>query len=223
MTEPPGDGPATATGGLPEGPFDPHTPPRRPPGRTGIGPAAIVAIIAVVLVGGFVLLALLSGGPEAGTTRGRVVPGPVRGTGLAAVGGAHLLAPIVGGGEPPADVVAAVAVPAGATRVSSSSPGAGVDQYDERVTLSVRATEGAVYAFYRAEMAAAGWKISDAGPAPDHRQLEVLGRRAASDGWYWEMGAVVSPTTFAAGPGGPGTGAGTTKVTIRLYQVSDEQ
>ena len=45
-----------------------------------------------------------------------------------------------------------------------------------------------------------GWQIFSTGPADhDPGGLEVLGKKAGSDGFFWEMGAVVSPTTFGAG------------------------
>ncbi len=47
-----------------------------------------------------------------------------------------------------------------------------------------------------------GWQIFDKGPAAnDPGALEVLGKLAGTDGYYWEMGATISPTTF--GPGAP--------------------
>ena len=63
-----------------------------------------------------------------------------------------------------------------------------------------------------------GWQIFSTGPA-DHEPggLEVLGKKAGSDGFYWEMGAVISPTTFGAGA--PATGA--TSFTLELFQVQD--
>ena len=54
---------------------------------------------------------------------------------------------------------------------------------------------------------------------PDHDPgaLEVLGKKAGSDGFFWEMGAVVSATTFGA----DAPPAGQTDFTVRLFQVPD--
>ena len=63
-----------------------------------------------------------------------------------------------------------------------------------------------------------GWQIFGTGPA-DHNPgaLEVLGKKAGSDGFFWEMGAVISATTFGAGaPAG-----GTTSFTVGLFQQPD--
>jgi hypothetical protein len=191
------------------------------PGRpTGIGPAAVVAIVAVVVVAVFTVLALVAdNGPKKPAHR---VTGPVSGTSLQGVPGRAALGPLVSGGEPPANVVAAVAVPAGTTRTSVSNRGAGVGQYDQSAHFEVRATQAELYDFFRTEMRRAGFTISAAGPGRTPRDLQVLGKMAGDDGWYWEMGATVSPTTFANTAAGPGTGPATTPFTIRLYQVSDE-
>ncbi len=197
-----------------------EVPPVAPGRPTGIGPAAIVGVIAVGVVAIFVVLALVAGGNGGG---GRPVSsGPVSGTTLHAVPGRALLGPLVEGGEPPNNVVTAVALPAGAARVSVHDNGAGLGQYDQQATFSVRANQTDVYAFFRTEMRKAGWAESDAGPTGGRGALEVLGKIAGDDGWYWEMGATVSPSTFATTAAGPGTGPATTRVTVRLYQVSDE-
>jgi hypothetical protein len=198
-----------------------HEVPPVAPGRpTSIGPAAIVAVIGVVVVVVFSVLALVAGGTHGRDHR--VTPGPVSGTTLRAVPGRVLLGPLVRGAEPPGNVVAAVALPAGAVRVSVHDRGAGLGQYDRQATFTVRATQHDAYAFFRTEMRRAGWSVSDAGPTGARGDVEVLGKMAGDDGWYWEMGATVSPSTFATTAAGPGTGPATTRVTVRLFQVSDE-
>ena len=63
-----------------------------------------------------------------------------------------------------------------------------------------------------------GWQIFSTGPADhDPGGFDILGKKAGSDGFFWEMGAVVQPTTFGAGaPAG-----GTTAFTVRLFQQPD--
>ena len=51
----------------------------------------------------------------------------------------------------------------------------------------------------------------------DPGALEVLGKLAGSDGYYWDMGATVRATTFS--PGGPARGV--THFTVRLFQEQD--
>ena len=49
-------------------------------------------------------------------------------------------------------------------------------------------------------MKSQGWQIVDQGAARnDPGALEVLGKLAGSDGYYWEMGATVNATTFPSG------------------------
>ena len=55
-------------------------------------------------------------------------------------------------------------------------------------------------------------------PPTDPGSLEVLGKLAGTDGYYWEMGAVIAPTVFR--PGGPPRGQ--TDFIIRLLQEGDE-
>jgi hypothetical protein len=47
----------------------------------------------------------------------------------------------------------------------------------------------------------------------------VLGKLAGTDGYYWEMGVTVQPTTF--GKGAPATGD--TTFTVRLLQEPDPE
>ena len=63
-----------------------------------------------------------------------------------------------------------------------------------------------------------GWQIISTGPA-DHVTggLEVLGKKAGSDGFYWELGAVISPTSFGAGA----PAAGATSFSLVLFQEPD--
>jgi hypothetical protein len=73
--------------------------------------------------------------------------------------------------------------------------------------------------FFASAMKEQGWQVFDRGPAAnDPGATEVLGKLAGTDGWYWDMGAIIPPTSF--GPGAPA--GGQTDVTIRLYQESDQ-
>ncbi len=109
-------------------------------------------------------------------------------------------------------------VPVGSVRISHQNNSAEAGQYDSQVVFRSDDSQAALLAFYAADMKLQGWQIFDRGPAAhDPGALEVLGKLAGSDGYYWEMGATVPPTTFS--PGGPAHGQ--TDFTIRLLQVPD--
>jgi hypothetical protein len=177
----------------------------------------VVLALALLIVGLFVTLGLL--------TSTRVAPvhsvahGKVPGSTLRAVPATSALAPIVAEGQPPSDVRDAVFVPIGSVRLSSADDSASAGQYDKEVTLRSSASQAALLNFYAADMRLEGWQVFDRGPALHHPgAFEVLGKIAGSDGYYWEMGATVSATTFGSGapPGG------WTDFTLRLFQINDQ-
>lgn len=163
-----------------------------------------------------------NGGSANPATTDAVPPGPtkVAGTPLEAVPAKGALGALVHGGTPPADVVDALPLPAGSTRVAVA-PTRGITLFSASERFTVAGTQAAVVTFYRTELAALQWKILDVGPARGAAHAtEVLAQRAGSDGWYWEVGAVVSPTVFPAGASAIGT-TGTTPFALRLFQVND--
>jgi hypothetical protein len=191
----------------------PLPPPRRGP---GLRPALVVVGIAGVLVLGFGTLAAVTGG--SGPTAPPSRPSKVAGSSLTAVPAKAVLTPIERPGTPPADIVDNLTVPKGAAAHSHRDLNTSSTQYDEQMGFSVDASEAAVVAFYKADLRAEGWNVFNVGAASGHQgAVEVLAQKASSDGWYWEVGAVVSPTTF----GHSGTGQ-TTDFTLRLFQESDE-
>jgi hypothetical protein len=186
----------------------------------------VLAVAVVILLVFAIAAAVTRGGnPTAAPSRSST-PAKVHGTALLAIPGAHALKAIEQSGLPPANIVRAVSVPLGADVVSSQSNSAGSGQYDEQVVLSVHAAQLDVFNFFTAEMPAWRWSVFSTGPAQNQPgTIEVLGKQAGDDGWFWEMGAVVSPTTFAdTGLGSTQTSTGeSTRFTIRLFQVSDEE
>jgi hypothetical protein len=178
----------------------------------------IVLGLAVLILGLFAVLGLVTSNQNA-PVRTSSAPRAVPGTSLEAVPADHVLRVIEQGGEPPADIINAVFVPEGTVRVSSQNNSASADQFDSQVGLRSDASQGALLTFFAAVMRQQGWQVFDRGPAAnDPGAVEVLGKLAGSDGWYWEMGAVIPPTTF--GPGAPA--GGQTDFTIRLFQQPDQ-
>jgi hypothetical protein len=195
------------------------TPPRPPVRRTAsLRPALIVLGVAAGILALFGVLAVTSGH---GTPPPAAGPSRVHGTSLRAVGATRALAPIERPGTPPADVLGALAVPEGAATGGHHDNSTATTQYDEQMAFSVRAAEATVVDFYKVELKARGWSLLDVGPARGRSgAVEVLAQKGSSDGWYWEVGAVVSPTTFVRS--GPRAGAETTGFTLRLFEEPDD-
>ncbi|HEY6474310.1 MAG TPA: hypothetical protein VIY26_15560 [Acidimicrobiales bacterium] len=195
--------------------------PVRPPtpGGFSIRPAMIVLGLGVLIIAVFVTLGLVSTHPPA-PVKTTGAPAKVPGTPLRSEPAALALTPIIVQGEPPTNIINAVTLPTGAVRISHQNNAAGSGQYDAQITLRSTHTQGALLTFYAAEMHQLGWQVFDKGAAAnDPNALEVLGKLAGTDGYYWELGATISPTTF--GHGAPPTGD--TDFTIRLLQQSDDE
>jgi hypothetical protein len=195
--------------------------PRRPPtpGGISIRPAMVVLGLAVLILAVFVTLGIVS---SHGPTRLHTGAGTstVPGSALRAERAEPMLSRIVRSGEPPANVLNAVFVPVGSSRVSHQDNSGGAGQYDSQVTFRSEASQAALLAFFAADMKLQGWQVFDQGPAAnDPTTLEVLGKLPGTDGFYWEMGATVEPTSFRAG----GPAHGVTAFTVRLLQEGDEQ
>jgi hypothetical protein len=190
--------------------------PLRPPtpGGFSIRPAMVVLGLAVLIVGVFVTLGILSAHS----------PAPVKTAGtpstFRAEPAAVALRPIVSSGEPPSNIINAVTVPVGSVRISHQNNAAGAGQFDAEVTLRSTASQGALLAFFAAAMHQQGWQVFDKGAAANNPgALEVLGKLAGTDGYYWEMGVTIPPTTFGHGA----SATGETDFTVRLLQQNDDQ
>ncbi len=193
--------------------------PQRPPDPGGISmrPAMIVFGLAALILVVFVTIAIVTSQAPAPVKHSGAAVG-VPGVTLRAVPAAGLLAPIVTNAEPPNNILNAVSVPVGSVRISHENNTAGAGQYDEQVTFRSDDSQAALLAFFAADMKLQGWQVSDQGAARnDPGALEVLGKLAGTDGYYWDMGATINATTFS--PGGPARGV--THFTVRLYQEDD--
>ena len=205
----PGDGAPHGDGVFPEEPARREMP----------GPSVKLAVV-VILLAVFVVVAGLIAQIFTGSTPPVAAPSSIptaKGSPFKAIPAAPDLAPIISSGEPPDDIVNAIVLPAG------SSPGAVIDDtsgaqsYDEQRMFEIVATEVPVITFFKVELAAQGWHIESTGPPKNQPGIEVLAQRAGSDGYYWEIGAVVSPTTFPSS--GPAHARGQTEFEVRLFQV----
>jgi hypothetical protein len=182
-------------------------------------PAMIVLGLAVLILAVFITIAVVtsqSPTPVKTSTTARVVPGSA----IRAVAAADTLTPIISSGQPPSNVINAVDIPVGAVRVAHQNNADGSGQYDSQITVRSDDSQGALLTFYAADLKWEGWQAFDRGPAAnDPTATEVLGKLAGTDGYYWEIGVTIAPTTFGAGaPAG-----GWTNVTIRLLQEGDPE
>jgi hypothetical protein len=195
--------------------------PQRPPTSGGISmrPATVVLGLAVLILAVFVTIGIVFSQSPA---RVRTGSGSERvpGTSLRSVPAAAALAPILGGGEPPSNIVNAVSLPAGSVRIGHADNAAESGQFDSQVQLRSTASQGTLLGFFGTVMRQRGWQVFDQGPAAHNPgALEVLGKLAGADGYYWEMGATIEPTAF--GNGAPASGW--TNFSVRLLQEGDEQ
>jgi len=179
--------------------------------------AMIVPGLGVLILGLFIGAGFLTSNPVQ-QTKHPSSTSSVAGTTLRAEAGVNDLAVITAAGEPPANIINAVSVPQGAVAVSHQNNSAASDQFDAQITLRSDASQGALRTFYLGTMKKQGWQIFEQGAADhDPGAIEVLGKQAGSDGFYWEMGAVISATTFGA----DAPPAGSTDFVVRLFQVPD--
>ncbi|HXX91778.1 MAG TPA: hypothetical protein VEI83_16295 [Acidimicrobiales bacterium] len=211
--------PATAVSGNGHGPHDAAgaVPRRGPARRRGAGPtvwpaAIVVGVALVVLLTGAIGGIFAAGpAPSTGTPTVKTAPGAP----VAAVAARGALAPIETPGRPPDNVLDAVVLPAGAVAVAGSAVDEGVGLYDRSMGFTSTLSEAEVVAFYRAELPAEGWKVISTGPPQHATGYELLGRLAGTDGYFWELGATVSPTAFGSGS------SQSTPFTLRLFAISD--
>lgn len=193
---------------------------RAPYGRSpSVRPALIVlACAAVVSIGSFGLSLIGSGSPAA-TVSG--LGKPVPGVNLLAVDAATVLKRITTDGVPPKNIVDSLVVPKGALVISTSTQDAGIDQYDRSVYLQIDAPSKEILRFYGVELKRADW--SGAGKVYDDK--EVIGEKAGTDGYDWEVGVVVTPVSPGAiSPslaGGSQTSP-TAGIRLRLFQIADD-
>jgi hypothetical protein len=194
-------------------------PPRPPPRKAySMRLAMIVPGIGLLILVLFIGAEFLTSNPVQ-TTRTSTGAFSVPGTPLRAEPAVHALKVITVSGQPPGNIINAASIPEGSTRTSfTNTSAASQGAYDAQITLRDNQSQAALENFYRLVMKKQGWQIVSTGPA-DHVTggLEVLGKKAGSDGFYWEMGAVISPTSFGAGT--PSTGA--TSFSLELIQVQD--
>jgi hypothetical protein len=187
-------------------------PPRGPNPR---GPALIVLGIAVVIV-----VVGLVGSALASNNSGAPTPGPAHevtlpdGTSVTLTPASTALRSLVSEGQPPSDVLDHLVVPAGSRSTGTVNNSQSAGQYDETADFATSQAGDEVVDTFKAVLPKLGWQLLYTGPGlgVDRSGTEVLAKRGSSDGYEWEVGVVVSPTTAA----------GTTPFSVEVFELSDD-
>jgi hypothetical protein len=184
-------------------------------------PALVVLACAVVLSFGGFAIALIGSGQSAPSTVAGLAS-PVPGVNLSAVGASQVLRRISSGGIPPADILGALVVPNGARIVSTTAQDAGVDQYDRSIYFQLDTDSTELLEFYRTELRRARWSLLGTYPLPSGGS-ELLAQRAASNGYEWEVGVVVTTVNPSISPSlaGDGETSPVIGLRLRLFEVPD--
>jgi hypothetical protein len=184
------------------------------------GPSVKLALWVLLLAIGILILGFIAQ-VFTGSTPPVAAPSSVataKGSRIKAIPASSALGPLINSGEPPDDIVDAIVIPAGSVPGAVTDNTNSAESYDEQREFEISAPEQKVITFFEVELSAQGWHIESTGKPKNQPGFEVLAQRAGSDGYYWEIGAVVSPTSFTSSPAIAG---GVTPFEIRLFQVSD--
>jgi hypothetical protein len=175
-------------------------------------PALIVLGIAVfIVVLGTVASGLITGNSPDKAVNSVTIAG---GIGVRLTPATTAMKSIVGQGQPPADILGNLAVPAGSTVVRTVNSDGGVAQFDRTVYFTSGLSKNELVDAFHAILPKLGWKIIYTGNRAQltANETEVLAKQGSNDGFYWESGVVVSPTTSA----------GVTPYSVELYELPDD-
>jgi hypothetical protein len=176
------------------------------------GPALIVLGIAVfIVIAGVVASALDSGSTPTLSVKTVTIPD---GTVVHLTPATVAMKKIISAGEPPADILGNLAVPADSTFSHFVNADQNAGQFDRTVSFHTGLSSEQVVDVYRTLFPKLGWKViyAGTGAARDSNGTEVLAKKGSGDGFYWEAGVVVSPTTSA----------GSTPYSIELFELPDD-
>ncbi len=175
------------------------------------GPALIVLGIAVIIViAGVVASAVDSGSSPTLTIHAVTVSD---GTVVQLAPAATAMKSIVSAGEPPADILGNTVVPSGSTVTHTLNTDQNQSQFDRTVYFQTGLSSNQVVDAYHRVLPRLGWDLLYKGGASQQAgATEVLAKKGSGDGFYWEVGVVVSPTTSA----------GTTPFSVELYELPDD-
>ena len=199
--------PATQAGTVPA---EPGVQASRSPSAKG--PALVVLGIAVFIVlVGTIGSALESGNGPTVSIHSVSIPD---GTTVTLTPATTAMKSVVGGGEPPADILGNLEVPSRSPVVRTVNSDQGAGQFDRTVYFTSGLSSDQVVNTYLTLLPELGWKViyDGSGAQRSGQGAEVLAKRGSGDGFYWEVGAVVSPTTST----------GSTPFFLELYELPDD-
>jgi hypothetical protein len=191
---------------------DPVDPSRRATSVSVKGPALIVLGIAVLIVGvGVVGSALESGNtPVLSVHQVSLADGSV----VRLTPASSAMRAIVNDDQPPADILGNLAVPTGSHVVRTLNNTASAGQYDETVYFTSDLSSQDLLSVFHTLLPKQGWSLLYSGSGAGHQaqQTEVLAKHGSGDGYYWEAGVVVSPTTAG----------GVTPYSVEVFEIPDD-
>ncbi|MGA2836171.1 MAG: hypothetical protein ABSF84_06200 [Acidimicrobiales bacterium] len=170
----------------------------------------VLGLAVVILVGGVVASALSSGSNPVFTLRQVTLSD---GTVVALSPAGVKMKAIESNDEPPADILGNLGVPTASKVTGVVDSDQNASQFDRTVDFDSRLAQSQVSETYTLLLKDVGWKILYSGPAAQSAAgtNEVLAQKGSGDGFYWETGVVVSPTTSA----------GTTPYSVEVYETPD--
>lgn len=157
---------------------------------TSIWPAASIFILAVVVLGSFMIINLVSdqGVVTTTTTVANVVGG------LATQSSSIILQNCQQPDNPPANIADALLVPQTTQSTGPTQlPNEGAGDFDCFRPLVTQASPAALLKYYTSQLEARGWNLFSKGAANGTPQL--LFQKAGSDGFYWVVGITVHSST----------------------------
>ena len=201
----------------------PPTRPPRPPGPTAKPAAVVFGIILAIALAGWIADAVTSSHSTSTTTTPAGPATAVPGTGgLVPEPSNGVLASMVTTAGPPADVLSALVFPRGSVAVPGSTQDHALGLYDSTVSVQVPAAQQAVITFWRAELSAGRWHVISSG-AHDTGGYQFIAQHPSSDGYEWELGLTVAPTSFSSSvPGVSAAPGGVTETAVRLFEISGD-
>jgi hypothetical protein len=159
------------------------------------GPAMVVLGIAVfILVAGVLASAFASGADPALSIHQITLPD---GTTVHLTPATTALRSIVSAGEPPADILDPMAVPAHSTMVRTVDTDQGASQFDRTAYFETDLSSDQVVDLYHALLPRLGWKLlySGGGLQRSGSGTGVLANKGSGDSFYWEVGETTTPTS----------------------------